>query len=196
MDYPNLTLLTVTTDHLVGMDRVVQRLQELKSIMPRTVNWVHAVAQPSSLVRIGEETIESCLPCHHVYLKAAMALARANGIKNIALGYASYQDTWLEQTPYAIEALRSVLAEFDVALLLPSADLTSKADAVAVLGDNGLSGDALEQKCMKQQFNDVDLSIAESHAEIDAWKIALRKSFHERALTDVEIRTPVPLGEW
>ena len=195
-DFPDLTLLTVTTEHLIGMERVAQRLQELKTIMPRSVKWVHAVTQPDSFVTIGQETIESCLPCHHVYLKIAMAVARGGGAKSIAMGYASYQDTWLEQTPYAVEALRSVLAEFDVALLLPSAGLTSKAEAVAVLRANGLSDIALEQKCLKQQYNTKNLSTANSNAEIDAWKIALKRSFLAGTLTNVDLRSPVPLSEW
>jgi PP-loop superfamily ATP-utilizing enzyme len=194
--FPNLTLVTVTTEHLIGMERVLQRLRELKTVMPKTVKWVHAIAQPTSLVTIGQETIESCLPCHHVYLRTAMDIARKSGAKSIALGYASYQDTWLEQTPYAVEALRSVLAEFDIDLLLPSANLTSKAEAVAVLRASGLSDAALEQKCLQQQFNSKGLSLEDSNAEIDAWRLALRKSFRAGSLTGVGMRTAVPLGEW
>jgi hypothetical protein len=163
--------------------------------MPTTVKWVHAVAQPTSLVTIGQDTIESCLPCHQVYLRTAIAVARRDGAKSIALGYASYQDTWLEQTPYATEALRSVLAEFDTILLLPSASLASKEEAIAILSASGLSDDALEQKCLKQQFNSKNLSTADSNAEIDAWKVALRKSFLAGTLSDVELRSPVLLGE-
>ena len=195
-EFSNLTLLTVTTDHLVGVERVAQRLQELKTLLPPAAKWIHAVAQPASFVTIGKETIESCLPCHHVYLRTALAIARGSGAKSIALGYASYQDTWLEQTPYAVEALRSVLAEFDMTLLLPSASLASKAEAIAVLRGSGLSDAALEQKCLKQQFNSKDLSLADSNEEIDEWKIALRKSFEVGKLTGVDVRTPVPLGEW
>ena len=193
--FPTLTLLTVTTEHLVGIERVVQRLRELKTVLPETVKWVHAVAKPTALVTIGQDTIESCLPCHHVYLRTAMVIARRFGCKTIALGYASYQNTWLEQTPYAVEALESVLAEFDVSLLLPSAGLTSKAEAATVLRANGLNDDALEQKCTKQQFNSTGLTTQESMAEIDAWKIALRKSFQAGMLTEVDIRQPRSLSE-
>ncbi len=194
-EFPALTLLTVTTEHLIGIDFVVRRLQELSRLLPETVTWVHAVARPTSLVRIGEETIESCLPCHHVYLKTAMATARNRGTNRIALGYTAYQDTWLEQTPYAVEALRSVLAEFAITLLLPSANLKSKAEAVSVLRGKGLDAASMEQKCLKQQFNTKNISIVESIAEIDAWKIALRKSFQTAVLNDVDVREPVMLSE-
>jgi hypothetical protein len=120
---------------------------------------------------------------------------QAQGAKRIALGYASYQDSWLEQSPYAVEVLKEVFAEFDLALLLPSADLRSKSDAVTILRAAGLSEGAMEQKCLKQQFNTKDLSLADSTAEIDAWKIALRKSFRTVSLSDVHIRMVVPLSK-
>ena len=54
-EFHNLTLLTVTREHLIDMELVAQRLQELKPLLPSAAKWVHAVAQPTSFVIIGEE---------------------------------------------------------------------------------------------------------------------------------------------
>ncbi len=194
-NFPSLKLVTVTTEHLVNLGSVIQRLKELGDVLPKTVSWIHAVARPNALVTIGQENIESCLPCHHTYLKTAMAIAKSFGARNIALGYASYQDTWLEQTPYAVDALRDVLTEFGMNLLLPSANLSSKIEAAEILKNYGLTDSAMEQKCLQQQFNTRDLSPTAATSEIDSWKIALRKSFHAGMLSDVDISTPLFLRE-
>jgi hypothetical protein len=167
--------MTVTTAHLDGIQAVHKRLLELKKFLPERAEWVRAIVANETLVRIG--AVESCLPCHRQYLTIAVSLAVREGMRNIALGYASYQSEWLEQTPLAIDRLRAILAELDLNLLLPAADLRSKDEAKAILRERGLSDLALEQKCLKQQFNDKDLTVEQVAVEIDAWCRELRTAF-------------------
>jgi hypothetical protein len=173
--FSRLILMTVTTAHLDGIDAVHRRLLELKQLLPDKAEWAHAISANDTMVRIG--AVESCLPCHQQYLTIAVSLAVQQGIRNIALGYAGYQSEWLEQTPLAIERLRSVLGELGFKLLLPSADIRSKDEAKEILRAAGLSDLALEQKCLKQQFNDTDLTAKQVAAEIDAWGRQLRTAF-------------------
>lgn len=174
-EFSRLILITVTTGHLDGIEAVHKRLLELKQFLPERAGWVRAIAANESLVRIG--AVESCLPCHRQYLTIAVSVAVREGIRNIALGYAGYQSEWLEQTPLAIDRLRTVLAELNLNLLLPAGDLRSKDEAKGILRERGLSDFALEQKCLKQQFNDNDLTAEQVAAEVDAWGRELRLAF-------------------
>lgn len=174
--FPRLILMTVTTAHLDGIQAVHKRLMELKQFLPPKAGWVRALAVNENLVSIGK--VESCLPCHRQYLTIAVSLAVREGIRNIAMGYAGYQSEWLEQTPLAIERLRVVLAELGLNLLLPAAGLRSKDEAREILRQHGLSDVALEQKCLKQQFNDDDLTAEQVTAEVDAWARELRMAFN------------------
>ncbi len=196
LDYPHLTLLTVSTDHLIQIENVKQRLTELKRILPATVDWVHAVSRTNSLVNIGSPQFETCLPCHAVYFKTAVFVAKRIGAKRIAVGYTSYQDSWLEQTPRSIETLRSTLQEVNMDLLLPVSDLDSKEHAKQLLRSHSLDDGALEQKCMKQQFNTELLSEADLSDELESWKTSLRTSFVSDVLASVEIGPSTPLARW
>lgn len=146
----NLALVTATSDHLVGMDSVLARLQELKTLLPPDTTWTH-VTQPTNLFMDQKFYDRTCLPCQHAYVAIGAKMLKAIGSRSIALGYAAYQGDWPEQTPRATQGLRGLLARFGIDLTLPVYDLRSRADAVTELQRYGLSSSALEQKCLRRR---------------------------------------------
>jgi hypothetical protein len=164
------TLLTVTSSHLVGLPAVRRRLTEMRHLLPTGTTWVN-VRQPN-LADAFPGALATCLPCHLAYVAAGVKLARQLAVSSLAFGYASYQGTWAEQTPYALDLLAGALETAGVSLALPVRDLTSKASAVAELRAAGLTSDALEQKCLQQQHN-LPLAPEALRAETTAWAAAL-----------------------
>lgn len=171
-----ITLVTISSNHLVGVVNVKRRLLELAQHLPGDTVW-RRIQQPLSEAAFGAAFSKTCLPCQHDYALAGAVVARELGVGRLAMGYASYQNDWPEQTQLATTELSSVLAEFGIGLDLPVYDLTSKEAAVAELEENGLSTQSLEQKCIKQVFNvalsDNDLKIHVAH-----WANTLRKSLN------------------
>jgi hypothetical protein len=110
----------------------------------------------------------TCLPCHRSYTAIGAALAERFKADSLAFGYTSYQSTWAEQTPYAIDRLKRTLLSLGIRLILPVYDIASKDDAIAELEKYHLSPAALEQKCIQQQFN-IALDQERLKEEIDLW---------------------------
>jgi hypothetical protein len=166
-----LTLVTVTSDHLVGIERVERRLRELRSILPDDTEWVHVrqgKPDPSSM-NFNHRT---CLPCHREYVSIAGAVLAARPSRAIAFGYVSYQQQWPEQTPIAIESLSRVLGRYKIELVLPVHSLTSKEAAVAELERYQLSPNSWEQKCLRQVDN-IKLDPQQLKEQVGLWEAAI-----------------------
>ena len=203
-EFERLVLVTVTTGHLVALQNVKKRLAELKTHLPPHTEWVHAAttSEPtmctfgtSQLFNQNTKEVESCLPCHLAYFRIALSVADRVDAKYLAVGYTAYQSEWLEQTPYAIEQLRTILQRNGKELLLPSRDLKNKEEAQAFLRDHNLSENALEQKCLKQQFNDKFFAPEVARGEIDTWAAGLERSLFSPSLDGLAIDAPVKVSE-
>jgi hypothetical protein len=99
-----LCLVTISSGHLVGIDRVRRRIQEMSSILAPSTRWLH-VKQPTELKTDTSFYEMTCLPCHHSYVVASSVLAFRLAIPKLAFGYAAYQSAWPEQSPIAISRL-------------------------------------------------------------------------------------------
>jgi hypothetical protein len=108
----------------------------------------------------------------------AAAVARSLNAGRLAFGYAGYQSDWPEQTPLAISRLRALLADYDIVLDLPVADLASRDDAIAALQALGLSPASLEQKCSRQVTN-LALDQNKLREQVSLWEGAIRRSMDE-----------------
>src|SRR2546427_8917201 len=87
-----LILVTVTSSHLVGIDRVSERVSELSSILPSDTAWLN-VRQPEGVIRRYAPYERTCLPCHHLYVVVGMRIAALIDARAIAFGYAAYQNS-------------------------------------------------------------------------------------------------------
>lgn len=170
-----LVLVTVSSDHLVGIATVKRRLGELLAKLEIRATWLHVV-QPPHFGSVTSPRHQTCLPCHAAYSAIGLRLALDHDAINVAFGYTGYQSDWLEQTPQAIQTLRYELKTRGIELLLPVVDLSSKAEAIGELQLNGLRDDALEQKCLIQQFNP-PLRPGEMTAELQRWGRTLEQTF-------------------
>jgi hypothetical protein len=181
----DLTLATVTTDHLTGIARVVRRLIELRPHMDPKTEWFHfSYAQTTET---GEELVSTCLSCHAIYAAAGLRVAEESALARIAFGYTAYQSAWAEQTSAGRRALASALGNLGISVVFPVADLSSKEATMAELRENGLTDSALEQKCLKQQFNrESDRDLLER--EIARWKGTLLTAVAERSAALVLVR--------
>lgn len=187
----SLFLVTVTSDHLVGIPSVRRRLDEFRVHLGMKATWLHVV-QPASFASTLTSQHKTCLPCHTAYSGLGVRLALDNDAGAVAFGYTIYQSSWLEQTPQGIEILRNRLRTKDLHLLLPVHDLSSRAHAINELQQAGLSPAALEQKCLAQQFNSsLEPSIAT--AELERWDTALAATFRLAERTRVTILQRVTL---
>jgi hypothetical protein len=206
--FERLVLVTVTTGHLIALHNVRRRLAELKIHLPQHSEWIHAVASSESTMRQyiskidaprpvsqGTKEVESCLPCHLAYFRIALSIAVKVDAHFVAAGYTVYQSEWLEQTPYAIAQLKSILKRIGKELLLPSHDLKSKEEAQAFLREHNLTESALEQKCLKQQFNDTAVAPEVASAEIEAWGATLEHSLTSQSLNGLVIHAPMKISE-
>jgi predicted PP-loop superfamily ATPase len=179
-----LVLVTVTTPNLIGIERVKQRLFELKSHLAIDTEWLQ-VALPNS-ISANRSSVTTCLPCHQAYLMTGVIIAENYKARQLALGYTDYQSTWTEQTPYAIESLRIILHSVGLNLNLPVIDITSKEQAIAELSANNLSEFSLEQKCIRQ-VNDASLPFDLLRQEVDRWGKELREALSNRQNIHLEI---------
>jgi hypothetical protein len=188
----DLKLATVTTDHLIGIDRVVRRLIELRTHIEPDTEWFHfSYAQTAET---GEELVSTCLSCHAIYAAAGLKVAEEYGIARIAFGYTAYQSTWAEQTTPARTALASALGNRGISVVFPVADLSSKEAAIAELKENGLTDSALEQKCLKQQFNrESDRDLLQK--EIARWSGTLPTEVAKRSGADIVLVRRVAVGD-
>jgi tRNA(Ile)-lysidine synthase TilS/MesJ len=187
-----LALVTVSSDHLTGIDRVHQRLYELKSILPPTTPWIHIIA-PHSLSERGGGEAFTCLPCHRFYTLAGAITADKLGAKIIAFGYSGYQSNWPEQTPYAVHRLEQVLHHNNLDLMVPVYDIQSKDSAVRELATFNLSFDALEQKCLLAKTN-ATLSATSMVQSVDFSMAALQTMLQGRLKFDLSVASQLTLG--
>jgi hypothetical protein len=187
-----LTLVTVTSDHLIGIEAVRRRILELRQRLPPDTSWL-LVSQPLNILRDEASYARTCLPCHHAYVSVGARVARDRGISTLAFGYTGYQSSWPEQTPYAVERLSAALSEVDLDLVLPVYDLHRKEDAVEELSSHGLSAAALEQKCLRQITN-VTLDEAALRCEVDRWEKAISSALHNLGRLPLDIREHHVLG--
>lgn len=186
-----LTLVTVTSGHLVGIEAVKARLQELTGRLPDSTDWVQ-VSQPAlPEASILRET--SCLPCHSAYVLIATRIAADRGIQSIALGYAGYQSDWPEQTPHATAALAEVLSARGFTLHLPVYDVQSKDAAEAELSAAGVTPTAMEQRCLRQHIHE---EIPSLEAEIERWRAAITTALDGARATSLEVLEQRSLGSF
>jgi hypothetical protein len=169
-----MALVTIVSGHLTGIDRVKKRLHELRAVLPAETPWL-CINQPTELRTDTSFYEQTCLPCHHAYVVVSALLAKTMHAQTLAFGYASYQNSWPEQTPLATSRLKALLARHGIELALPVYDLRSREDAVAQLLARGLSTDALEQKCL-QQVTNVALSDSKLLQQVDLWEKAIDAS--------------------
>jgi len=170
--FSKLTLVTVTSEHLIGIEAVHERLRELRRLVP-VAEWLH-VAQPRlNGNRDHEHDHQTCLPCHLAYAAVGAAVTRRGASSDLAFGYVRYQADWPEQTPEAVDLLRHELGLTDRTLHLPVYDLDKKADAVAELARLGLTETALEQKCQLQKFH-INLGRKQLRRRLQQWAVEMR----------------------
>ena len=187
-----LTLVTVSSDHLFGINAVRNRLQELRKILPAQTQWFR-IRQPEELQTDTSFYEKTCLPCHHAYVVVAAAVAMFLETEILAFGYAGYQSTWPEQTPMAISRLRQVLRGQGIRLLLPVYNLASRKQAQDELEGHGISQESLEQKCM-QQVNNVALSVEKLREQVVLWENAIEASLSNLYLVKTNTMETTTLG--
>ena len=178
-----LTLVTVCSNHLFGINAVRRRLREVGKILPADTQW-HRIRQPEELSTDTSFYEMTCLPCHHAYVVVAAAVATFLNAKALAFGYTGYQNTWPEQTPMAVTRLRDILHRQGIQLLLPVYDLASREQAQNELKGHGISQDSLEQKCI-QQVNNVALSDERLSKQITLWERAIEASLSDLRLVKI-----------
>jgi hypothetical protein len=178
-------LVTVSSWHLVGIERVRERVRELCRHLSRHLPWL-VVRQPEELRTDTSFYEQTCLPCHHAYVVAGAAVAAKAGVNILAFGYAGYQNAWPEQTPLAIESLTATLRRHGIRLALPVYDLVSRDQAVAELKARRLSTEALEQKCI-QQVNNVTLNTDRLKRQIELWEQAINASIVGLRAIEIEV---------
>ena len=188
-----ITLATVKSNHLFGINQVRQRLRELRTIIPTDTQWM-TIRQPEELRTDTSFYEMTCLPCHHAYVVVSVALAHYLGTRYLAFGYAGYQNTWPEQTPLATSRLRSVLAQHGIELLLPVYDLLSREQVETVLSSYGVAPQSLEQKCL-QQVNNVELSTPKLSSQISLWEQAIESSLRNLSLIETDPIEIYRIGE-
>ncbi len=189
-----VALVTVSSGHLVGIDRVKRRLAELAQILPAQTACLQ-VRQPADLRTDVSFYDQTCLPCHHAYVVVSAAIAATFGARRLAFGYAGYQSDWPEQTPLAVSRLEAVLARHGIALELPVYDLASRSAAKAELTEAGLSDEALEQKCLRQVTN---VALDEQHLtqQVNRWEDAIDRSLTARHAIHIDVTAREQLGAY
>ena len=188
-----LTLVTVSSDHLFGINAVRSRLREIRKILPADTEW-RMIRQPEELRTDTSFYEKTCLPCHHAYVVVATAVGMFLNARALAFGYATYQNTWPEQTPMATTRLREVLFGVGIQLLLPVYDLASREQAQNELEGHGISRDSLEQKCVRQ-VNNVELSDEKLSEQIALWERAIKASLSVLRLVEINTLETKTLGE-
>jgi hypothetical protein len=189
-----VALVTVSSWHLVGIERVKARLREMSGHLPPNTPWFHA-RQPNELRTDTSFYEQTCLPCHHAYVVVSGVIAKSLGACSLAFGYAQYQEDWPEQTPLAVSRLRHVLARHGITLELPVYDLSSKAAAAAELQKLGLSAEALEQKCLRQVTN-VALPEVKLAEQIALWENAIDRSMMQIESIKIEVLEQRTIGDF
>lgn len=192
--FERLILVTVTSGHLIGIEAVQRRLDELKLHLSANTRWIN-ILQPQAMPSDHLFQAPTCLPCHRSYTAIGTMVAEGLNADSLAFGYTEYQSDWLEQTLHATECLTRVLASRGINVLLPVYDIASKSDAIAELERYGLSSVALEQKCLQQQFN-LAGDPSQIKEEIAAWEQALIEALNDLSRLRIETLADTTLGEF
>ena len=190
--YRSLILITVTSDHLIGIENVKRRVTQLKPHVSEKAEWL-VVAQPP-LPRIESLAAATCLPCQRAYAVIGAVIAMQRRVGDLALGYAKYQGTWPEQTPQAISKLKRVLEVFGIKVMFPVYDLNSKAEAQAELTRYGLAVESLEQKCLRQETN-VEIPPALLERELDIWGTSITRLLENARRIPVSVASQQKIAE-
>jgi len=185
-------LVTISSWHLAGLDRVRQRIRELESHLPSGTPWL-ILRQPRELKTDTSFYEQTCLPCHHAYVVAGAVVCAKAEATTLAFGYASYQGVWPEQPPLAIERLEAVLTRHGLRLLLPVRDITSRERAVKELAARNLSTEALEQKCIQQVMN-ITLSPNALSQQVSLWERAINVSMSALSSIEIEVMDATLIG--
>jgi hypothetical protein len=189
----SITLVTITSTHLEGIERVKARLRELAKVLPEDTQWIH-IEQPEELLTDTSFYDQTCLPCHHAYVVVSAIIARSVNAHRIAFGYTSYQGDWPEQTPLAISRLAFTLKKYGIDLVLPVYDIDSRDDVIAELLDNGFSCESLEQKCLRQVTN-IALSEDRLSEQVALWESAIDKSMNQMHQIPINVLEHCKLGD-
>lgn len=188
-----LTLVTIVSGHLFGLRRVRERVEALKSRIPKNTRWL--IVRQNELLATDTSFYErTCLPCHHAYVVAAAIVGAKLGTRSLAFGYTMYQSDWPEQTPLAVGTLRRLLGEFGISLVLPVADVASKSEMIYELERQGVSGESLEQKCVRQVMN-VKLDEQKLVQQVGLWEAAIRASLSSLGEIALKVENDVLVGE-
>ncbi len=189
--FNELMLITITSDHLYGIEQVKERLEELSSLLTIRLNWV-LVRQEINITTNYGSFLPTCLPCQSEYISIGTKFCIENGINHLGLGYASYQSVWPEQSPEAISILHNILNKYGITLELPVYDIDSKEEAINLLEHHGLSPFSLEQKCQRQETN-IELSQSELNIELSKWEKSIRENLEMIKTLPMEILESVTL---
>ena len=168
----SLVLVTVTSAHLIWINQVTKRLEEIKHLLSADSVWLNVDQRQTYSENVLNPN--TCLPCQRDYVSCGFAIARQLGVKSLAMGYTSYQSDWPEQTLDAVSRLKNILADNGISLMLPVYEIDSKEIIKGLLLAAGVSDNSLEQKCIKQVTN-VELSQSELSRELDIWEKMLRQ---------------------
>jgi hypothetical protein len=187
-----IRLVTVSSGHLVGIEKVRHRVRELQKFLPASTPWLQ-VRQPTDLRTDTSFYEMTCLPCHHSYVVVSGILASLQKVDRLAFGYAKYQSDWPEQTPLAVERLTKVLHRHGIRLELPAYDLNTREAAVNMLTELGLTGESLEQKCI-QQISNVALSPDRLKQQVDLWERSIDQSMSRLEEISIDILTQTTVG--
>ena len=183
--FDRVLLITVLSPHLIGIEKVRLRIEQLRKLLPKGSEWLQII-QPE--FPIAKPFIyATCLPCQHVYVSTGALIALRHQIPHLAMGYSGYQSSWPEQTPYATAGLTRILRDRGIQLHLPVYDLREKEDAFLELARLGLGPESLEQKCLQQSSN-IELRGERLKAETDRWLAAISETIDSRGSFPLNFR--------
>ncbi|HBG28353.1 MAG: hypothetical protein A2Y10_08765 [Planctomycetes bacterium GWF2_41_51] len=144
----NPLLLTVIDSKLQNDEKTEKRVKEFCE-KGQPFSWISVTAQDfyNHILNIHLVTSPSCFGCFMVKLSLAIIIAKKCSINTVAAGFTSYQGSWIEQSPTAIELIKDFLLRYDLELELPVWDFKSKQEASELLIRYGVSSESLEPLC-------------------------------------------------
>lgn len=142
-------LLTVIDSNVQTDHKTEQRVNEIKTRVSLPFSWV-SIRTPifyKKMLEILTITSPSCLNCFMVKLSVAIVIAKQHSVNTIAAGFTSYQASWVEQSPTAIDEIKKFLSDYGLSLELPVWDIQSKEDACKILSEHSITPKPLEPVC-------------------------------------------------
>ncbi len=149
--FSRIVLVTVKSPYMTGLNILNSRLEELKGILSVRCDWMLVPEKRLPRDQASSEDL-GCIGCHFAYFASGYSVARQFSCDSIACGFVAYQNSWVEQTPYAVERLRALMSEYGSTLLLPVAELRSKAEVQAELATYGVTKDSLELNAVNRKL--------------------------------------------